>query len=240
MKSIVPLNQPPNHGEWKKLLAVLRDEHLARQTTVIMNPAGGPGPDKPWPERREWLALMAEIKATGARLAWYLRVRDAEVNGEPKAGRWNFTRRSVAAIKQDIHLWRTKYQEPLGYDDAAWWFDRHPASMDSLQWPEVKAIYEVLAGERHTVANVACIPPAEFVRALPARGLCVHARNGWPPGTAPTLAGKPTAIIATGIGILPGAGRAASWLYVTDETNPAGVFTRISDHLPRILTLNAA
>lgn len=237
MNTIIPLHQPPNSAEWDKLISLLTEDNLGRQATVIVNPACGPGPAAAWPERREWLALMARLRGTGARLALYLRVRDCDVSGDPGAGRFEFSRRTRSALKADIALWREHFLTRLGEDNAVWWLDRHPASVESLDWPEVRELYHALRSE-HCIANVRAVPSAEFVRRCPARALCVHSGRGWPPLTQPSVAGKPTAIIAAGQpGLRPGAKGNASYLYATNEDNPGGVFTAVSPFLPRILAL---
>ena len=238
MQTIIPLNQPPNSPEWQKLLGVLADKSAAVQCTVIINPACGPGPRKPWEDRRHWLGLMARIRGTGARLALYLRARNAEVCGEPGGGRWEYHRRKESEILRDIEVWRAHFLTPIGDDTAAWWIDRHPSLLESLEFPEVKAMYAAL-GRDYTIANVRSVAAAEWARHCPARALAIHCGTGWPPMTEPTLAGKPTAIIATGqSALMPGAKKAASFLYVTPE-NHGDTFATLSPLLPRILSLNS-
>lgn len=238
MQTIIPLNQPPNSKEWRKLLAVLRDDSAARQCTVIMNPACGPGPRRTWPDRALWLSLMAEIRAAGARLALYVRAQNAEVNGDPsKPGRWSYHRRTAKEILADIGIWREHFCAKLGLDNPLWWLDRHPASLEGLTWEEITAMYEALTGE-HTIANCRAVPSQQFARECPARAICIHAGNGWPPSTEPTIAGKPTAIIACHApGLMPNAKRSASYLYATPEDGGAEPYTTLSPHLPRILGL---
>lgn len=235
MKTIVPLTAPPNSREWKKLYTLLAAcPESAQQATVIFNPANGPGPDKPWEDRKHWLGLMAKFNALGVKIALHVPVQIAEPNGH----RYDLTRRTPKDMREDIRIWRTRYLEHLGSPAVRWWLDFHPCSEESLAWPEVVELYRWLNVER-VIANVRTVPTANFARNCPAGALCVHAGNGWPPMTEPTLGGKPTAILACGApGLQPGVKRHATYLYATPAESNGGTYNAVSPHLSRILGLN--
>ena len=234
MKTIIPLTQPPNSTEWVNLMDMLDVPGAAAQATVIINPAGGPGPDKPWEERKHWLGRMAALNAMGARLALSVAVQDAE----PAGLKYMLSARSPRAIREDVRVWRERYLAHLSLRSFTWWADFHPASGSALEGKDVAALYAATAGE-HVTANVRTVPGAAFARACPASALCVHAGNGWPPMCEPTLGGKPVAVLACGASsLIPGAKRHATWLYATPAPANGGTFNTVSPLLPRILALN--
>lgn len=239
MKTLIPLYCPPSHPAWKELLKIAEDAHAARQMTVIINPAGGPGPDRAWQERQSWLALMAQLKSRGARLALYIGAQEASPPGTAK----DMQRRSGCRdLSYDLLIWRSRYLRMMGEEHGTYFVDVHPIKPEALEWTEIAGFYgNLLPGDR-VIANCRIMPGKDFARACPAHELVIHEQDGWPPLSEPTLAGKPVHIMACNSpGLIPGAKRLATALYAMPDGYSPGVWQRgLSPLLPRILALNVA
>lgn len=240
MKTLIPLYCATTHPAWQELLKLAEDPHAARQMTVIINPAGGPGPDKSWNERPQWLALMAQLKSRGARLALYI---GAQEMAPPGTAEKDISRRSSPRdLSYDLLIWRMRWLHQLGEEDGTFFVDMHPLSMESLAWPEIAAFYSNLRSGDRVIANCRTVPGKDFARACPAHELVIHDANGWPVLSEPSLAGKPTHILACNTpGLTPGAKRTASSLYAIPAPRTPGTWHGgLSPLLPRILSLNVA
>jgi hypothetical protein len=233
MKTLIPLYTHAGSDEWAQLIALMREDGHAKQSTIIINPAGGPGPDDKWPDRGLWLGYMQQLRKLGCRLALYI----GGQNMQPYGSRMHYTPRDAFALVSDLALWRSRYLAMLGETLGTYYIDAHP-----VQWqarPEIAAFYAALMPGDKVIANLRCNPGPQAARELPAHELVIHEANGWPPLTEPTLGGKPAHVIACASpGLIPGAKRHASALYVHPSEWSGGCFQTLSPSLPQWLKRN--
>jgi hypothetical protein len=158
MKKIVVLYTEPDKKVWKDLMK-------KKPSTVVINPADGPGP-KSWTGRKQWITLINDLKKIGWEILYYIDVQSAVY----KDGKWVLTRKTEKQLLEEATLYKL-YPKADGY-----FLDDYQST--GKLYPEVLALEKVLTGL--LVGNPGTPISSSLEKQSRCQVLCLHETTGLP------------------------------------------------------------